>query len=489
MIRGLKKLGAIAGGLLALGQWTADTQAQGFLPQGMPGGWQTSAPYPEPIGVPMHQPGMAPMYQPGMAQQVMPVSAAAYGQPSHQVGEANAFEGVVNEAAPRPYRFKLRGEYMWWRIGNPNINSILVTSTNTPVFDTNAGQLDQPDTIVLFGPQEYSYGEMKGGRVTGGLSLWGALPPLEVTGMWIDKTTVRLFAASSDGSAISPVLSRPFLDVSQAGPVGTGQEQVLSSGFPGLLAGDIGARASGSLWGIEANFICNVFGGDTVSIDLILGYRHANLSEDFEMFSRTQPVVAGVNLPFNAVNQIGFGLGFQTLVFDRFHTINQFDGANIGVRGFMGGRWLQGEVELKCAIGNTNARVDIGGESVLLHPGFPVRPPVIEPGGFLAVKSNSGSFHRNEFSVIPEVNGKLALQITRNLKIFSTYNVFYWSDVARPGDQLSNVIDARQIPTHVAYDPRVKNGAGPQILTPPQPSISLRDFWGYGFGFGVEIGF
>ncbi len=485
MIRGLKKLGAIASGLLALGQWAADGQAQDFLPPGMPGGWQTSAPYAEPMGL--------PMYQPGMPQHVMPqpVSAAAYGQqaPRYQIGgDPNAFNDGVYNAAPQPYRVKLSGEYLWWRIGQANINTILVTTTNTPVFDTNAGQLDQPDTIVLFGPQEYSYGLLNGGRVTGGVAL-GFLPPLEVSGMWINQSpTLRLFAASSDGSAGSPVLSRPFLDVSQPGPVGTGQEQVLSSGFPGLLAGDIGATASGSLWGIEANFVCNLLGSDTLSIDLILGYRHANLSEDFNMFSRTAPVAAGVNIPFNAVNQVGFGQGFSTLVFDNFSTRNQFNGGTIGVRGFVGGRWLQGEIDLKLAIGSTSAQLNVSGESILLDPSFPVRAPVTEPGGMLAVKSNSGTFERNEFSVIPEVTGKVALQITRNLRIFSTYNVFYWSDVARPGDQLSNIIDARQIPTHVAYDPRVKNG-GPNVTVPPQPAINFRDFWGYGFGFGVEIGF
>jgi len=105
------------------------------------------------------------------------------------------------------------------------------------------------------------------------------------------------------------------------------------------------------------------------------------------------------------------------------------------------------------------------------------------PGGLLAVNGNMGTFTRDTFSVIPELNVNVGFNITRMVRLFGTYNIFYWSSVARPGESINSRIDSRLVPTDPSFNPVAAN----RIF--PSPQLFTRDFWGHAFTLGVEIGF
>jgi len=96
-------------------------------------------------------------------------------------------------------------------------------------------------------------------------------------------------------------------------------------------------------------------------------------------------------------------------------------------------------------------------------------------------------------SVVPELGINIGYQITDHLRAYVGYNVIYWSDVVRPGDQIDRVINTTQLPNPTL----VVNG----VIVPPQPNTPLlnpalrrpafsfngSDFWAQGVNFGLEF--
>ncbi len=67
-------------------------------------------------------------------------------------------------------------------------------------------------------------------------------------------------------------------------------------------------------------------------------------------------------------------------------------------------------------------------------------------GGLLAEPSNIGSFHKDQFSVVPQVDLTLSYHIDQHWRIFGGYDFLYWSSVVRPGQQIDRTLDETQIP-------------------------------------------
>ncbi len=260
---------------------------------------------------------------------------------------------------------------------------------------------------------------------------------------------------------------------------GLGPQVVLSAGFPGNLAGNINVSAELNLYGIETNFFLNLGSSDAASLDVILGYRYTNLQESLTLSNSVQSVNPNVNIAFNSVNPAGLPQGFTSIAADSFRTKNQFNGATIGVRPVVNVGQFSVFTDLKMSVGSTHQSLNVNGLSSLLSPDGSVQTT---PGGLLAVASNSGNFSRDAFTIIPEANINVGFFLTRNLRFFAAYNIFYWSNVVRPGDQLNNRIDSRQVPTDPTFNSTVQAGL-------PGPSFLTRGFFGQGVSIGVEFGF
>ena len=78
-------------------------------------------------------------------------------------------------------------------------------------------------------------------------------------------------------------------------------------------------------------------------------------------------------------------------------------------------------------------------------------------GGLLALSSNIGTFHKNSFSVVPEVDATLSYHINEHWRLFAGYDLLYWTNVVRPGQQIDRTLDETLIPN---FEPSGHGGAG-----------------------------
>jgi hypothetical protein len=110
----------------------------------------------------------------------------------------------------------------------------------------------------------------------------------------------------------------------------------------------------------------------------------------------------------------------------------------------------------------------------------PGQAPVVNPGGLLALSSNSGHFSRDRVSLVPEFGVNLGYQVTPHLRVFTGYTLLYWFDVVRAGDQVDLTINPNLLP------PVTGPVAGPFR---PAPRFQTTDLWVQGLSAGLEFRF
>jgi len=378
----------------------------------------------------------------------------------------------------RPERslcFWAKAEYLNWWMRDASVGSILATTSRTPNLANNFGALGQSGTEILFGPGEYDLGHLQGGRLTAGFTL-PFFFPVEVSGFWLNKKN-DLFSARSDGGPNSLLIARPvFLTQLH-------QQGAFNAGFPAGLAANIAVagsfaiKTSTNLWGIDPSVFFHVGSSDVLSVDFFLGYKYAELREYWQ-FLGTDTALLGTFLPFNGG---AVGPGGTTAAFDQFSTLNRFNGGQIGMRTGLSLWQFNLSADTKLAMGPTSQRVDVQGNSSATTTLTPLTVSNFAPGGILALPSNIGRTGGNRFSIIPELDLNLGVQITRQFRLFAGYDIMYWSSVVRPSDQLNNNIDSRQAPTDVAFAPGFRG-------TQPPSSFHRTDFWAQGFSVGFLFG-
>ncbi len=355
----------------------------------------------------------------------------------------------------------LSGEYLlWWTKDAPA--PPLVTSSPAGTPRELAGVLGVPGTAVLFGGSSINSEERSGGRF--GLGLW--LDPcerlaLETNYFFLGQRTVP-FHASSSGL---PILARPFFDVV------LGRESSELIAFPGLLAGAASVSAFNRLWGLEENLRANLchgtaIGGTCYRFGLLGGFRFLRLDEGLTFTEALQVTGGDPTL-------VGTRIG----VTDVFGTHNSFYGGQLGAMlELRRGRWYCDLVS-KLALGSTHQVVNINGSTAFTVPGGPT---VVQPGGLLALPTNIGHYSRDFFAVVPEVGVKVGYQFGPHVRAFVGYSFLYWSNVARPGNQVDRVVNVAQLPMLVGSNPAV---------VPPRPAFAFHgtDFWAQGINFGLEF--
>jgi hypothetical protein len=87
---------------------------------------------------------------------------------------------------------------------------------------------------------------------------------------------------------------------------------------------------------------------------------------------------------------------------------------------------------------------------------------------------------RTEFSVIPEAGLTLGYQVSRCLRVNLGYNVLYWSNVVRPGEQIDTVLDTNQIPNF-------PGPATPAVVQRPRVPFNETNLWVQGITAGLEV--
>lgn len=371
----------------------------------------------------------------------------------------------------RPGQLWVGAEYLlWWIKDSPSPPPLTTTG---PLGAAVPGAISQPGTSVLLGAGGFDDRPFSGGRFTAGFWLdsdrtWG----VEAIGLFLgSRSTQQSIGSSVNGN---PPLFRPLSDVS------TGENSFFLSS-PGFVAGNLTVRSTSELWGLEANAIFAAAHGDSWQLAGLIGYRHLNLDESLNISTFTNDFgnFFGTGFLASPSNPGNFEkIGSTIAVADNFHTRNQFDGGQLGGQAqydLPGGVYI--DVRATVALGNNHQTIDIGGSTVQTQPGLPT---AAFSSGVLANPSNSGHFQHDAFSVVPTVGIRLGYQLTEGLRAFVAYDFFYWSDVVRPGDQVSRSVDFRSIPTAFAYTPGFAPASGVGRL------FQQSDFWAQGISFGLE---
>jgi hypothetical protein len=353
-----------------------------------------------------------------------------------------------------PGRAWLSVEYLAW-VGRGDRLPPLVSMSQDGTPLASAGVLGTFGTGTIFPTNNVNDDLHSYLRFTGGVWLDDCQQfGIEASGFLPLDPSHDGFFARSPGS---PILARPFVDV----VTGASNSELVS--FPGVVGGSVRVSTTNDVWGGNLDGRYNLCCGCDSRLDALAGYRHLRLSDGVQInedLTTTAPVAV---LP----------LGTHLQVQDRFRTRNNFDGGELG----LAGEWrickLYVGVRAAVALGNVHQSIDIGGVTVVTEPGT---PPVTNAGGLLAQGTNSGTFHRDDFAVLPAVGFQAGYQLLDGLRVFFGYDFMYLSTVTRPGNVIDLTINRTQVPPGTLVGP-----ARPVVLG------NQTDYWLQGISGGVEI--
>ena len=353
---------------------------------------------------------------------------------------ASSARGILRD------RLWFRGDALLWWLRGGRTPPLLTTSSNTTP-QAEAGVL--PGATVLFGDQELNTGLHAGSRMTFGLWLDGCEESGLEFSYFILGANRQAYSNESSGA---PILARPFFDVS------SGSESRILIAYPNFSSGTFTATSTENFQGAEALWRRAVVHGCDGRIDFLAGYRFLRLTDGLEI----------ANVQTSAL-QPNATVGIA----DTFHTRNDFNGADVGfATQWHRNRWSF-DTLLKLGIGQTNTQVLINGSTVV-NNGTPLN------GGLLALPSNMGIHESKQFSVIPEIGLTLGYDLTSRLKATVGYTLLYWSNVARPGDQIDLNVDSNQFPSEAQP---VGTGTKPAFV------LHTSDFWAQGLNLGLDYRF
>ena len=99
-----------------------------------------------------------------------------------------------------------------------------------------------------------------------------------------------------------------------------------------------------------------------------------------------------------------------------------------------------------------------------------------DPGALLALESNSGTFSRDEFSVVSEFGATLGYALSARSRFLVGYTFIYWPNVVRAGEQIDLNVNTDLLPPPQATD-------DPEV---PAFAFNETNFWAQGISLGLE---
>jgi hypothetical protein len=221
----------------------------------------------------------------------------------------------------------------------------------------------------------------------------------------------------------------------------------------------IDIRATSRLWGIESNYLRRIYKDEQAEASLLIGGRYLDLEENLRIRAA---------LPYCDCNPAYDDASEQ------FGNLNQFYGAQLGGRLDVRRGRLGFAFTLKVAMGFTHELETIAGTYIV---GQGTASPTSYSGAYFAQPTNIGQDTRDIFAVVPEIELKLSYEVAPNLRATFGYDFLYWSNVARPGNQIDRRVNATQTP-----------GLGGVLVGDPLPERRFigSDFFAQGLSFGLE---
>jgi len=304
----------------------------------------------------------------------------------------------------------LRGEYLMWWLGGDDLPPLVTTSSlGTPA--ATAGELGQPGTTVLFGDSAANTSGRSGARIT--LGMW-LNPSARFEAEWfVLGGTQTSFNQASSGD---PILASPFFNLATSTP-----DSYLFA-YPGISQGSIAIRDASFFNGAGAHVMRDFWsrgtGGGLNRFGGLYGFRYMGLYEKLTIASTTTA-----------------GGGAST--FDAFRTTNNFIGGNFGLYAeHYGRKWTLGTIG-RLGFGSTVEHATISGTSSANSAAF--------PAGLYALPSSIGSYGRQVFSVVPQLELKIGYALSPRWRLVAGYDLIYWSRVARPGQQINPALNPTEL--------------------------------------------
>jgi hypothetical protein len=340
---------------------------------------------------------------------------------------------------------------LWYVQGSPTPPLVVANQPGTPQGSVGLGSAP---ALVLFGGERLNGHAQPGVRFSAGHWLnCDQTCGIEGNFFWLFESDDQFFI-SSDGSSI---LSRPFFN----SQLGTPDAQLVS--FPGVVTGSVLVSSDLDLFGAEVNALHNLCGSCGSRVDLFAGYRFLALDESLTIVEGLTSTAAGGAIP----------PGTRFGVADFLRTENRFHGGQVGMSATLQRGRLYLNARSALAVGNTHSEAEVFGRTRITLPG---QPSTNLQGGLLALASNSGTFSTDNFSLVPSAGLRVGFAVTNWLWFTAGYEIFYWTDVWRVGEQIDVVVNPAFIP--------------PLTATPPgRPAFPRResDVFVQGGTFGIEL--
>jgi hypothetical protein len=363
------------------------------------------------------------------------------------------------------------GEYLLWWVKNGPLSVPLITTGPFPAPPgVSPGVLGQPGTALVYGLTGIDYHTFSGVRVTAGC--W--LDPDQTVGFegrgFLLEHRTNQFSAASDAAG-NPVLALPNTF--------NGMPERFTVSEADRRSGSVDVPSTSRLWGAEANALLSLCRDGSLHACALAGFRYLDLQEGLGVDSFSTALNNA--LPTDTVVFLAQPIRppGSVLVNDQFDTRNHFYGGQIGGRVDYTAGKLFGSLAVKVGLGDTHEVISNTGTTTLIVPG---QPNFTVNGGRLVGPSNAGHFSQDAFSVVPEVEVGVGCRLTDHIRALVGYNFLYWTDVVRPGNQIDQTIDARQVPTSIVFTSGF-------VGTAPTVPFRKSDFWAQGINFALELAF
>ena len=339
---------------------------------------------------------------------------------------------------------------LWWYKSSP---------TPTPIITD--GLYGQPTTQVLLGGSDKDTNPNVGFRLSAAYAIdkrWG----IEGSFFYVPERSTSNSVASS-GEAGSLDLLLPFFDVTRD------RENVTEISFAPVYRGSAREELSNRLMGAEINAMMPLEGRRPWDLGFLIGFRWMQLEETYTITTDSSFIPPQIPDIWNTT--------------DKFAASNNFYGVQLGAKArYDADRWFATGVA-KIGLGTMRQSVDIGG--TLATNDFTSTGAVQTfPGGYFALPTNIGSYRRNVFAVLPELQLNVGYRLSPSASVYVGYSFIYVNNVARPGNQLSRNINPTQSVSYVGEPPASLQG-------PASPSFSFdsSDFWAQGVTAGLSVRF
>ncbi|WP_254510450.1 BBP7 family outer membrane beta-barrel protein [Anatilimnocola floriformis] len=332
--------------------------------------------------------------------------------------------GFWNSPSPEDPCFQCRPPLWWakadlllgWRKGRSY--PPLVTTDPANEDSTTAGVL--PDATILYD------GDTKNTQMQAGLNL--------DFGTFLDDCQTigfggrYFFFGADDGnfsrnSGQNAVLAIPFFSMD----LNANSALLLAHPDVGgeVRSGSVAIRASNEIHGFDVYARLLYTRTATGRIDFITGWHTSSVNDNFQLRMQTDG---------NQANN-------DVRLLDQFNTENQFNGLILGVLT---------EHQVCCLTLRGKARVSVGNmhQSVLINGSTSVNGVVDpnQPGGLFTASSNIGNYSQDQFAAVTETGLSLGYYITPRTQLTVGYNLMYWSNIVRPGEQINTVVDDVNVP-------------------------------------------